>query len=128
MKMLEVEWRHFDQEGNTCIRCSETGAALERAVNGLADECRPRGWEIHFKETKLTSAQINESNLILINGRPIEHILPNAVLRETHCQSCSEMLGSSSTCCRAIELNGTLYEGIPWHVIRQAVCTVAQCC
>jgi hypothetical protein len=128
MNVLEIEWRHFDQEGNTCVRCSETGAALQRAVNGLAEECRPKGWEIRCKETKLAAEQITASNMILINGKPIEHILSNAVLRETHCQSCCEMLGSSSTCCRAIELDGTLYEGIPWHVIRQAACAVAQCC
>ena len=128
MNMLEIEWRHFEQEGNTCVRCSETDAALQKAVDTLAEECRPCGWDIRFKETKLTAERIAESNIILINGKPIEHILPNAALRETHCQSCGEMLGSASTCCRAIELDGAVYEGIPWHLIRQAVCAVAQCC
>jgi len=29
MNPLEIEWRHLDKEGNTCVRCSETGAALK---------------------------------------------------------------------------------------------------
>lgn len=128
MKTMTIEWRHFDQEGNTCVRCLETGAALQQAVAALAEECRPQGWEIRFTETKLGAERIAESNLILLNGRPIEQVLPNAALRETQCQSCCELLGGGGTCCRAIELDGALYEGIPWHVIRQAVCAAAQCC
>ncbi|MCI5119921.1 MAG: DUF2703 domain-containing protein [Candidatus Electrothrix sp. AUS4] len=85
-------------------------------------------WEIRFTETRLEAEQIAESNMILINGRPIEAILPKAVLRETHCQSCCDLIGKGTTCCRAVELDGMLYEGIPWQVIRQAVCAVAQCC
>ncbi|WP_417910038.1 DUF2703 domain-containing protein [Candidatus Electronema sp. PJ] len=128
MHVLEIEWRHFDQEGNTCIRCSETGAALQKAVTELAEECQPKGWELRFQETKLPAQRMEESNLILINGKPLEQLLPHATLRQSHCQSCCEMLGSEATQCRAIELDGRLYEGIPWQLIRQAVCAAAQCC
>ena len=128
MKTLEIEWRHLDKEGNTCIRCSDTGEALHKVVAELAQECRPCGWDIKFRETKLTEKEISESNIILLNGKPIEKILPNAVAGESHCQSCCELTGNSSTSCRTIESDGKAYESIPSYLIRQAVCAIAQCC
>jgi len=128
MKTLDIEWRHFDKEGNTCIRCSDTGEVLHSVVEELSEECRPCGWDIKFRETKLTEREISESNIILLNGKPIEKILQNALAGESHCQSCCELTGSTSTSCRTIEIEGRSYESIPSHLIRQAVCAVAQCC
>ena len=109
MKTLEIEWKHLDKEGNTCIRCSDTGKALHKVVAELAEECRPHGWDIKFKETKLTDKEILESNIILLNGKPIEKILPNAFAGESDCQSCCKSTGSSSTSCRTIEFDGKTY-------------------
>jgi hypothetical protein len=91
LKKLVIEWRHLDEEGNTCIRCSETGAALGVVVERLAEECRPEGWEIVFKESKLTKDEIASSNLILLNGIPIENVLPNGRGSESHCESCCDL-------------------------------------
>lgn len=128
MKTLEIEWRHLDIDGNTCIRCSDTVEALDKVVAELAEECRPCGWDIKFRETKLTEKEISESNIILLNGIPIEKILPNSVAGESHCQSCGELTANSSTCCRTIESDGKSYESIPSYLIRQAVCEITQCC
>ncbi len=128
MKTLEIEWRHLDKEGETCVRCSDTGEALHQTVAQLAEECRPRGWDIRFRETKLTPERISESNLILIDGKPIEAILPNAAAGLSLCPSCCELTGVSSTCCRTLEFKGKTYESIPAHLIRQAVCAIARCC
>lgn len=128
MKTLEVEWKHIDKEGDTCVRCSDTGQALHRVVAELAEECRPRGWDSQLRETKLSEEQISESNLILINGRPVEDILPNAAAGMSLCPSCCDLTGISATCCRTIEFKGKSYESTPAHLIRRAVCTIAQCC
>ena len=128
METLEIEWRHFDKEGNTCDRCSDTGQALYKVVAELSEECRPYGWDIKFRETNLTQNEISESNIILLNGKPIEDILQNAVAAESHCQSCCDLTGNPSTCCRTIEFEGKSYESIPTDLIRKAVCTIAQCC
>ena len=128
MKTLKIEWRHLDKEGNTCIRCSDTGETLQKVVAELAEECKPYGWDIKFIETKLTVKEISESNIILINDKPIEKILPNAAVGESHCQSCCELTGNSSTSCRTIEFERKAYESIPSYLIRQAVCTITQCC
>ena len=128
MKTLEIEWKHFEKEGNTCIRCSDTGQALNKVAAELAEECRPYGWDIKFKETKLAEKGISESNVILLNGKPIEKILQDSVAGESYCQSCCELTGNSSTSCRTIEFDGKIYESIPSYLIRQAVCTIARCC
>jgi hypothetical protein len=128
MKILEIEWKHYDKEGNTCARCSDTGLVLQKIVAELVQQCRPCGWDIKFKVTKLTEKEISQSNIILLNGKPIEEILGNAVAGESHCPTCSELTGNESTCCRTIKVNGKSYESIPSDLIRQAVCKIMQCC
>ncbi|MCI5119922.1 MAG: DUF2703 domain-containing protein [Candidatus Electrothrix sp. AUS4] len=43
MKTLAIEWRRFEQQGDTCVRCSETGASLQQALHVLTDECGRMG-------------------------------------------------------------------------------------
>jgi len=128
MKKLEIEWRHLDIDGDTCERCSETGETLKIVVDQLAEECRPSGWEIVFRETALTQNELPESNMILINGTPIEDILPQAQVSESHCQSCCDCTGKEDIFCRTVEYDGRTYEAIPLSLIREAVCRAAGCC
>ncbi len=127
MKTLEIEWRHLDVEGKTCIRCSDTGDALQEAIGKLAEECKSLGWEIKFKETKLTAKNISESNVILFNGKSIEALLPEVRASESHCKTCSELTGKS-TSCRTVEFGGNSYGEIPASLIRRAVGQIIHCC
>jgi copper chaperone CopZ len=126
MKTLTIEWKHLDVEGKTCDRCSNTGEALQEVIGEITEECELSGWAIKFKETKLTSKNISESNILLFNGKPIEAILPEARASESHCESCSKITGKS-TSCRTVEFGGNSYGGIPESLIRQAVCQITQC-
>lgn len=128
MNTLEIEWKHLDVAGNTCIRCADTGEDLLDVVEKLSEECEPCGWRISFKDTRLSVDEIPESNTILFNGKPIEKLLPTAKASESHCQSCCEFTGNDSTHCRTVELGGETYEAIPGELIRQAVCAIAGCC
>lgn len=128
MKTLEIEWRHLEKDEDTCIRCSDTGEALNEVISKIAYECRPHGWEIIFKESKLTEKDVSESNLILFNGEPIESVLPEAKVSESSCKSCSKLISEPSTSCRTLEVEGRSYEGIPSSIIRQAVCQITKCC
>ena len=128
MNRLDIEWQHIEESGNTCIRCADTGEALQDVIAKLAEECKPCGWDIRFKETRLAMDQIKQSNGILFNGRPIEAILPEAKVAENHCQSCCEFTGNAETFCRTLEVDGIVHEAIPAALIRQATCEVAQCC
>lgn len=120
MKHLEIEWRHFEKEGETCDRCAGTGGEVHRAIKAISSDLEASGWGIIFKETPLPDTQIAESNIILLNGIPIEEILPKARKSENCCVSCGEMLGTP-TSCRTIEYKGQIHETIPAAIIREAV-------
>lgn len=127
MKTITIEWKHLDQDGKTCARCADTGKGLAEIVRELAAECSPKGVEIYLKETKLPAGEIGQSNLILINGTPLENILPATSSSVSNCCSCGELTGQEE-CCRTIVRFGTVHEAIPSDFIREAICRVAGCC
>ena len=127
MKTVTVEWRHLDKEGRTCDRCAETGREIIPLIRGLQEECRPKGVEIIFTETRLNETEIEQSNLILINGMPLEFLLPRATAAQSSCCSCGELTGKAESC-RTIVRHGQVFEAIPDEFIREAICRVAQCC
>ncbi|MBU4177810.1 MAG: DUF2703 domain-containing protein [Desulfurivibrionaceae bacterium] len=127
MGTITVEWRHLDKEGKTCDRCAETGQGITEMLLRLREECRGKGVEILFTETKLSGAEITQSNLILINGTPLEAFLPQATASESNCCSCGELTGREESC-RTIIRHGQAHEAIPPEFIREAICRVAGCC
>jgi len=127
MKTVTVEWKHLDQGGQTCERCADTGEGLVRLAQRLQAECRPKGVEILFTETLLTSDEIGQSNLILINGTPLASLLPEAIASSSPCCSCGELTGRMESC-RTIIWQGRTHEAIPPELVREAICRVADCC
>ena len=127
MNTLEIEWRHLDKDGRTCLRCSDTLQSLQQVIQQLAAECAPQGVEIVYRETKLPIEQLSQSNLILFNGAPLEAVLPGASASESECQSCGDLCGEPSFC-RTVTVGGRTFEAIPAALIRQAACRVARCC
>ena len=127
MNTLEIEWRHLDQDGRTCLRCSDTLQSLQQVVSQLAAECASRGVTVAYRETKLSPEQLSQSNLILFNGLPLESVLPDAAASENECQSCGDLCGQPSFC-RTVTVGGQTFEAIPAVLVRQAACIVAQCC
>jgi hypothetical protein len=127
MKTVMVEWRHLDKEGKTCDRCARTGQGIAELLQQLQEECSPKGVEILFTETKMTEAEIGQSNLVLINGVPLETVLPQTTASTSSCCSCGELTGKEESC-RTIIRHGQVYEAIPEEFIREAICKVAKCC
>jgi hypothetical protein len=127
MTTLEIEWRHLDQDGRTCLRCSDTLQSLQQVIRQLAAECAPRGVRIVYRETRLPIERLPESNLILFNGVPLEAVLPGASASENECQSCGDLCGEPSLC-HTVTVGGQTFEAIPAALIRQAACIVVQCC
>lgn len=120
MKHIFIEWKHFDKNGNTCIRCSKTGLAIQKAVDKLKDNLKKNGINIRLKETKIPEKEIQASNSILINGIPIENLLGKTKKIETPCDSCCELIGSSVNC-RALKCQGRIREDISAGLIKNAV-------
>lgn len=127
MNTLEIEWRHLDQDGRTCLRCSDTLQSLQQVVAQLAAECAPPGVTIAYRETRLPPEQLSQSNLILFNGVPLEAVLPGASVAENECRSCGDLTGQPSLC-RTVSIEDRTFEAIPAALIRQAACAVAHCC
>ncbi len=124
---IVIEWRHLDQDGATCDRCAETGSEIRVALTTLQQECGPRGVAIILRETLLAADAISESNRILINGTPLEELLPQAAAGENPCCSCTDLIGRQ-TSCRTIVRAGLTHEAVPARFIREAICEVARCC
>jgi len=120
MRTLKIEWRHLDLGKSTCLRCSKTGKTLNQVITELKKELEPKSIKIIFKETKLSEKEIQQSNMILINGKTLESILYRAKVAENYCSSCTCLTGNE-TYCRTIEYNGETYEEIPEKLIREAV-------
>lgn len=127
MKTLDIEWRHLDKDGRTCLRCSDTLQSLQQVIARLTAECEPRGVRIAYRETKLPLERLSQSNLILFDGIPLESVLSGASASENECLSCGDLCGQPSYC-RTVSVGGHAFEAIPAALIRQAACTVAQCC
>jgi len=125
MNKVSIEWRHYDKEGTTCDRCATTGSSISEVVSKLSTELAETDIEILFTETLLSAQLMNQSNMILINGVPLELILDNTSTDENHCASCSCLTGVE-TSCRTLEHEGITYEEIPEELIRKAVMKVIQ--
>jgi hypothetical protein len=123
MKKLTVEWRHYDKDGTTCDRCATTGTSVKEVISKLSEELAENDVDILFTETLLPAQLMTQSNMILINGVPLELILDNASADENHCESCSCLTGAE-TSCRTVEHEGITYEDIPEELIRKAIMKV----
>lgn len=110
---LTIEWRHYDKDGQTCDRCCGTGANLAAVV----EEYAARGVVIDLQEVLLPFERIDESNLVLINGIPLEELLAGGSAGESECVSCG-CLSGQATSCRTVEHNGTVYEELTPALIR----------
>lgn len=119
MRTLEIEWRHYEKDGATCLRCSATGKTLQQVLAELQQELAAEGVQVHFTETKLPGSRLAESNTILFNGVPLEELLAGAGSGSSECASCACLVGNE-TVCRTVVYGGRSYEEIPEELIRQA--------
>jgi hypothetical protein len=119
MKRLEIEWRHFERDGETCLRCAATGKTLRQVMAELGQELGTKGVKVSFTETKLPESRMTESNAILFNGVQLEELLAGATSGMSDCSSCACLVGRQ-TLCRTVKYAGRSYEEIPEELIREA--------
>ena len=124
MKTHTVEWKHLDRNGRTCDRCHDTGANLRAVVRQLNTSLRSRRVRFRVKETLLQPDRLEESNSIIVDGQPLETLLPATRVTTTECGSCGELLGQA-TDCRAVTKDGKTHETIPPDMIQDALRKVA---
>ncbi len=119
MKTLAIEWRHFESGGQTCERCADTGEALNKVVAALMRELETVGVEVTLTETRLPASAMDQSNLLLFNGIPLENLLDEVEVSTNYCASCSCLTGKDTNC-RILVYHGKTYEDVPAELICQA--------
>lgn len=119
MKKLEIEWRHLEIDGKTCVRCTETGKTLLEVISELTKTLGEQDFTVSFTDTTLPAEKIAQSNIVLFNGVALEEVLPELTVSENCCESCSCITGSEAYC-RTVEHNGKTYEEIPEELIYRA--------
>lgn len=102
----------------TCDRCGTTVETVRSAARDLQDVLLALNVRVSLIEHASSTDAIDVSNTVLINGRPVEEWL-GAKRVSTDCPSCGDLLGES-TCCGAIEVEGTVFESYTAEQIRDA--------
>ena len=116
---LKIVWQRLvSDEGETCPRCGTTQAAVQQAVNTLAEVLLPLGIEpiLETRELDLKAFEAApiESNRIWIADQPLEAWIGADVGGTRCCTVCGD------NDCRTLELDGTTFEAIPERLIVKA--------
>jgi len=117
-KTIHIHWQRLLDGGETCQRCGATETAVEEACRRLQEALGPWGVRVVLEKTTLDPAAFardpQQSNLITLNGRPLEEWLQASTGQSPCCGPCGDNE------CRTLELNGQVYEAIPAELIVQA--------
>jgi len=122
MKKLIIEWQRLVQNNTTCPRCADTEVEIGKAYIKLKEALKYFNIEVLLEKHELTETEFNKnpliSNLILINGKPLEAWIG----AETGQSKCCRVCGDEE--CRTIQFRGNIYEAIPENLIIKA-CLIA---
>ncbi len=118
MKELKIRWQRLVSGGETCPRCTETGAEVEAAAAQLSRALGALGIRVALEKTELTpeafSAAPLESNRIWIGGTPMEELLGAETGQSPCCSTCGDAE------CRTVEVDGRRYEAVSSELIIRA--------
>ena len=120
---IVVEFDYLTVDGNTCDRCGDTHDAVRAAVSDARAALPSSVAVIDYLECELTSGRLDDSNRVLVNGRPAEEWL-GGVSMMSDCPSCSDLVGES-VCCREIEVGGVRTEAVGRDVVFDAIMAAA---
>ena len=118
-RSIVIETTVLRVDGETCERCGDTVEAARSAARDLQLVLLPLNVRVTLVEHAATADTIEDSNAVLINGRPIEELL-GAERISTDCPSCSELVGQSA-CCGAVRIGNRVQESYTPEQIRDAV-------
>ncbi|MCX8028265.1 MAG: DUF2703 domain-containing protein [Thermodesulfovibrionales bacterium] len=118
MLTLNIKWQRLVESGETCPRCSNTEAEVERAFDLLSKALSVFGIKVELQKSEITleeflTSPLN-SNQIIINNKPLEQWLDANVGSSKCCSVCGDNE------CRTIEIGSDKYETIPANMIIKA--------
>ena len=120
MRTIVVELLRFDKDGETCVRCEGTAQAVKRVITKMSALLGDSGTALEFTEVPLSAERIDESNSVRINGRDLTDILRETESEITDCPSCSELIGTR-TSCRSFIYRGQRHDCITEEMLREGI-------
>lgn len=113
-EIIKIEWQRLVVNKGTCPRCGSTEQELAKAVKTLGG----LGIKVELKKKVISRASFKkrpqESNKIIIAGKPMEKWLA----AQTGASLCCDACGDAE--CRTVEVKGRTYETIPAALIVKA--------
>ncbi len=120
---IVVEFDYLTVGGDTCDRCGDTHDAVRTAVSDARAALPSSVAVIDYLERELSPGRIEDSNRVLVNGRPAEEWL-GGVSVMSDCPSCGELVGEP-VCCREVEVDGVRTEAVGRDVVFDAIMAAA---
>lgn len=121
---IEIDFMYLDL--GTCTRCQGTDASLEEAIAEVSRVLKIVGVDLVVRKTHIDSEQrarqlgFISSPTILINGRDVQESL-----KESQCDSCTQLAGGQSCNCRVWSYQGGEYIAPPAALIVDAILRAA---
>lgn len=120
---IVVEFDYLTVDGDTCDRCGDTHDAVRAAVSDARSALPSSVAVIDYLERELSPGRLEDSNRVLVNGRPAEEWL-GGVSVMSDCPSCGELVGEP-VCCREVEVDGVRTEAVGRDVVFDAIMAAA---
>lgn len=117
-RSLVIETTVLRVDGETCERCGGTVEAVRSAAQQLETVLTPLGVRVTLVEHAVSADNIEDSNSVMINGRPLEEWV-GAERVSTDCPPCGDLVGGS-TCCGAVSVGGSVQESYSVEQVREA--------
>ncbi|OPZ45064.1 MAG: hypothetical protein BWY93_00031 [Euryarchaeota archaeon ADurb.BinA087] len=117
---LHIEWRHLDLGQSFCGHCSDTGVNLWEVITTLGQEHLLDGVELELENIILPPEQFEESNVVLINGVPVEEIVGTEV-PFPGCTDCRDLDEEPCHVHRAPPGRENIFKAIPVALLRAAI-------
>lgn len=119
MRELTIAWQRLvDDAGKTCPRCRKTSLRVRVAALLLQALLLPRAFRVRVHTTPLSEDDFARdpllSNVVRINGTPVENLLHGEVGKSRCCSAC----GDSD--CRTVTVAGRTYEAISVGLVVRA--------
>jgi hypothetical protein len=122
---LHIEWRHLDLGQSFCGHCSDTGVNLWEVITTLGQEHLLDDVELELENTILPPEQYEESNVVLINGVPVENIVGAEVTFAGY-NGCQDLNGEPCHVHRAAPGRENVFKAIPEEMLRAAILKVLE--
>lgn len=115
---LNIRWQRLVSDGKTCERCRLTEEEVDEAVRKLGKTLDSLGIDVKLEKEALTEEEFEknptESNMIFINGKPLEKWID----ANTGQKECCDICGDEE--CRTIKIGEEEYEVVPSNLIINA--------